>query len=360
MNTTKKEIKKIFQNLPSDTCDSYTTRLKEIVIENDLLNKKEILISILSSNENRNIKFACFYSILISCRQHEDYSSYVKYVDNHGDQFKDIKLYNIIKSTYHRNKGILGEKDEIHIAILFAKKACDSLPSNLAVKHHFAELITLAIEEDVIVNASLIDTAIEYLQEVISEYNTHAKYICTRGRLYAAKGEYQKAISDIKKAIDLEKVNKTDSLIRLGRYNYYLLDVKLMSKIEEVDKKMLSIDTTFANLEEQTMSSSSKLKKDLDSLKTRYLEYLIFFSSIIAFIIATVNVVIRLDDFNKSAGIILMFGGALSLIFCIFRTLLPYALKDKYGIFRTIITMLISLLLLGIGYLVGNNLIKII
>lgn len=357
---TERRIKEIFLNLPSVNCDNYTVILKKEVIDNDLMNKKELLINILLSDGNRNVKFACFYSLLISCRQYEDYSSYIKYVEDYGGQFKDIELYNVVKSTYHRNKGILGDKDEMNVAISFAEKACISLPSNLVVKHHFAELITLAIEEDISIDMSLIDTAIEYLQEIISEYPSHAKYVCTRGRLYAARREYQKAISDIKRAIDLEKVNKTDSLIRLGRYNYYLLNVKLISKIDEVDKQMLKVDGAFDEFKKQTQSASSMIKNELDNLKTRYLEYLIFFSSIIAFIITTVNIATRLDDFNKSAGLILMFGGTLSLIFCIFRTLLPYALKDKYCIWRVIITIVISIILVGIGYVVGNNLFNII
>ena len=87
----------------------------------------------------------------------------------------------------------------------------------------------------------------------------------------------------------------------------------MLIEYDKVDSKMGKFNSDFEQME-----------NDLDCMKTQYLEYLAFFSSVLAFVLITVNIVISVDDFNKCAGIVLMFAGALVVVFGVFRMLLYF------------------------------------
>lgn len=337
-------IESLLANLPNENEDDYTIRLKEVVLSNNLLNRENDVENYLK-NVNSNHRFSAFYALLIICREFNNYSKYNTYVDNYANEFKQYNLYKIVMSTYFRNKGILGEEDGYSRAVRYAEEACDVLPTNLAVKHHYAEIIALAIEENVDVNISQINKAIERLDDVIIAHPNHAKYYCTQGRLIASMGDYRRGISYVKKALDMEGVADKDSMIRIGQYNYYLLQIKMMMENHQVDNKIAEFNSTFEGIED-----------NLDNVKTQYLEYLAFFSSILAFILTSINIVAKIDDFNRCAGIILMFAGTLIIAFTTFRMLLYFSSKVKLKVLKVIICFLIGFLLLICGFLVGNQL----
>ena len=133
-------INSLLSKLPSEDDDNYTIALKNIVLENDFFNRVSDLETYLNSPSSQ-YGFAAFYSLLIICRELNYYSKYNSYVDKYGERFNTYKLYQVVLSTFYRNKGILGEKDKFRYAIRFAEAACEALPTNLAVKHHYAAMV---------------------------------------------------------------------------------------------------------------------------------------------------------------------------------------------------------------------------
>jgi len=336
-------IESMFDSLPDEDSDEYTIKLKEIVLDNDLLSREDDVVKYLCSTSSV-YRFAAFYALLIICREYNNHSKYNSYVDRFASEFTSYNLYKIVLSTYFRNNGILGERDDYKRAIKFAEDACQAMPTNLAIKHHFSEIIALVIEESIDIDSTIISKAIERLDDVIIAHPNHAKYYCTQGRLIAAMGDYSRATANVKKALDLEVVVDKDSMIRIGQYNYYLLQIKMMMENNQVDSKIGKFNSSFQEMEH-----------NMDSIKTQYLEYLAFFSSVLAFILVTVNLVSKVDDFNKCAGIIIMFAGALVVVFGVFRMLLYFSTKVKLGTIKIIICNVIGLFLLVTGFLVGNQ-----
>lgn len=335
---------RLFSQLPNSENDQYTVLLKKTVIENDLYSYNEDLEHYLSDVGNTQFRFAAFYALLIIARQKNNYTSYNSIVDRYGDEFYQEKLYKIVLSTYYRNKFILGEKTAYRLAIKNAEDACSILPSNLAVKHHFAELVALVCEENETKNQEQIDLAISRLDDVIVAFPKHAKYYSTRGRLFAFSGKWMESITDIRKALDLEVADDKESLVRIGQYNYYLLQARMLMESDGIDSKIKGFNSEFKMIE-----------RDLDSLKTQYLEYLAFFSSVLAFILATVNILTQVDDFSKCAGLILMFSGSLITVFMLFRMLISFSAERKHGRFALCFCIVMGIFLMACGYLVGNH-----
>ncbi len=342
-NTTVKSFDDLFSVLPDKDNDEYTIILKDIVLKNKLVDQENNLLKYLK-NPNSASPFAAFYALLIICREYNKYSKYNYYVDEYSNRFRNIKLYKIVLSTYYRNKGNLEDKEEYRLSIKYAEEACILLPHNLAVKHHYAAIIVSAIEEKYKVEVNEINKAINRLDDVIQVFPKHALYYCTQGRLFAALGNYERGITNVKKALDLEEVVDKDSMIRIGDYNYYLIQIKMLMENERADKRINEFNLNY-----------QEIQHNLDSIKTQYLEYLAFFSSILAFILTTVNIISSTNDFNKCAGLILMFSGALIIGFGVFRMLLYYSTHIKFRIIKLVISYSIGFVLLLMGFVLGNH-----
>ena len=336
-------IYSLLSKLPDENNNDYTVVLRNLVLDKNLLAKEDELL-IYMKDKNAKYRFSAFYALLIICREYNNYSKYNLYVDTYGADFCKYKLYKIVMSTYYRNKAILGEKEYYRKCIRFAEEACTELPDNLAVKHHYAAMIVLAIEDNIQIDSPIIEKAIDRLDDVISVYSNHPVYYSTQGRLYASIGKYARGIEKIKKALDLEEAKDKDSMIRIGEYNYYLLQIKMMMENNRAETKINEFDATF-----------QAIKNDLDSVKTQYLEYLAFFASVLAFILISIDITIKTDDFNKCAGIILMFAGSLVIAFSLFRMLLYYSSKVKFQIIKNIICFASGILLIVVGFLLGNQ-----
>ena len=338
----------LFSQLPSDRDAEYTVQLKRLVIDHNLALDLDSLKAYVEKTDNPYC-FAAFYSLLIVSRQQNNYSEYNHFVDCYSSRFTEYPLNKIIQSTYFRNKEILGEKGNMRRAIKYAEEACTVMPHNLAVMHHYSELIALAAEDETYTDKSAIEKALERLDCVILSNPRHAKYYCTRGRLLVALGKYEIGIVAIQQALDLEKKTDCDALIRIGQYNSYLLQAKMRAENHKIDQKIGSFDSVF-----------SKVKNDLDSTKTQYLEYLAFFSSVIAFIISAVNIVGRVDTFDMCAGVLVMLSGLLVVVFSTFRILLNYEQKLRYGVIKLIVCFGLGFSLLILGYCMGKGAISLI
>lgn len=347
----KNQVINFLKGLPQNEADDYTIKLKSFVIDNNMINNQNILYNIMNSNQQLEIRFSAFYALKIVYREFGNYSKLIDLVDNYGIAFRGFKLYDIVLSIYYRNKVILGEKEWAASAIRHAELACVSLPTNLAIKHHYAEIIALMQEENLDISDEEISKAIDRLNDVIAVHRQHAKYYCTKGRLLAAQGNHTMAIQCINKALDLEVVKDKDSMIRIGQYNYYLLRVHMMENDLVLDKKVKKFDSSI----EKSDSKIKVLIQNIDDMKTRYLEYLAFFSSVLAFIMVTINVAINVEDFNKAVGLILVLAGALVVTFVLFRLLLPYSGQDKYIMIKTLICIVVAIALIVIGICCGNG-----
>ena len=177
------DIDNLFNELPNADDDKYTIELKNIVMNNNLVSNKDDLETYLT-NLNSKHRFSAFYSLLIISREYNNYSDYNGYVEKFSSEFTKFKLNKIILSTYCRNKAVLGDKDEYFKAIKFAEEACELMPTNLAVKHHFAAMIVLAIEEKVNVDKNdinkddIIDINMQDgIVKTIDWYLAHPEYL---------------------------------------------------------------------------------------------------------------------------------------------------------------------------------------
>lgn len=340
----------------SDETDSmYTIKLRDMVVNLTLEQINKIYFPILHKKEcDMTIKFAAYYSIFIFYRRYEHHSLLYSLVDEYSKQFSNFKLNDIVLSQYYKFKFI--DKDEepaIENAIKYAKKATENLIINAGVFQNYADLVVCALEAGKEEEKIYLEDAIRCIDRAMMLLKNYPKHYCTKGRLLSWTGDYEKAKIYIRKAIDLEESDNRDSLIRISQYNNYYIDIKTRESIEKLSVHLSNAQIYMENMNEKTKHNSEKVFERLDTMQTRYLELLAFFSAILALILSVTQILGDFKDFNSAMGLVMIMGGVLIIGFCVLRLLITYN-DDKFKWKRCILVFSSAMLLISIGYIAGN------
>lgn len=344
----------------------YTVKLSELIHDMDPLTLESQLTSIIENDEYpEDVRFAAYYGLSIFYRRGENASEYCKLVGKYDSMFPDYPLTSITSSFACRYRyNDTGDSIDLMGALENARKAVLLLKENPGVYQTFAELVVVALDKKEDLPKELLDEAFQMVNRAITLNSGHARYYCTKGRLYYYAGEYTKACSLLEKAIDLEKLNGNDSVLRIAQYYFYLVEIKSKEMIKNLDGKLQqnrqeleeavkSNDRKSETLFDRLKEESKNFSVALDGVKARYLEFLAFFASIFAFIISSVNIVSKEDTFLNKVAVLLVFGGILNLSFGILRLLIDYS-HEKSLYIKTTYIFILSALLIGGGVYMGT------
>lgn len=104
-------------------------------------------------------------------------------------------------------------------------------------------------------------------------------------------------------------------------------------------------------------SKTREIVDRLERAKKSYVEMLMLFSAIIAFIFSTFSMANKASDFNHAAGIVMFSAASLVLGFGLMSCFLESRLSMSVCV-KFFISVLFSIFLGVAGYVVGNGLIK--
>lgn len=351
----KNELEKRLRKIDNEKDPLFTVKLRDLVIDcsgNDITQE---YFPILDNNNNSiKLRFSAFYAIFIYYRRYEHHSLLYTLVDKYSNVFSSFQLNDVVLSQYYKFK-FLEANDEFSItnAIKFAKRAAENLNDNAGVLQNFAELVASALEAGREENREYLVEAIQCMDKAILIFHNYPKHYCTKGRLLSWTGDFDSAKKYIRKAIDLENTDSRDSLIRISQYNDYYIDIKTRESIEKLAMHLSDAQETINELNKYTQQNSNKIFDKLDTMQARYLELLAFFSAVIALILTSVNLVNNYEDFNAVAGLIMVMGGVLIIGFCVLRCLIIFN-KDNISWKRYLCIFCVAVLLIGLGYCLGN------
>jgi hypothetical protein len=308
------ELRAFLDSLPSDEKPQFTKKITDYVATAPV-QVEEVLLHILESEQNTQIRFAAFYTLVVYYRRYKLSGRLEQLANRYGSNFNDRPLYLFTMSTMYRNKG---GKNNLAIALQYAEEAIKKTVDYPGYFNNYAEIVADALEDgmEFTNQEEVIANAFRYINKAIMINSNYAKYYCTLGRLQYCTGEYQAGKLNILKAIDLEDNNQKDYAIRIADYQYFLLkchSVESVKKLKEIiDEKTLEIH----NIKDQ-------LHRNVQEEKTKIIEFLGFFTAIISFIVSTVQIVSKVELSQAPVLILVMLGGLLI----------------AFGAFKTIITM---------------------
>ena len=353
------------KSAPKTDNPEYTIFLRNLVMSYELNDLYEYFVPIIEDPDiDKDIRFSAYYSCSIYFRRNNKFEEMIKLADNYARYFINYALNDIVLSFKYRYTALsYSSSDMMYKAISYACSAKKKIEHHKAILHHYAETIATGLDHDFIGDEEregFIQEAINAINESIELWNTepaqikYAKNYATLGRLYIHKCEYDMGSYYITKALNYENGDNKDSLNRIIKYNNYLYNSQFQKSILVLHKQANEMSERLNIVTQNYENKINEVTKELNDSKLRFLEFLAFFSSIIAFIMCTITLFVNSANFYIAVYFVIVLGGIIILSFSIFSMTLEVTTKinKNHTIFTIIIILSLSLILAGIflGY----------
>ena len=334
-----------FYKLSNETSKEYELALTDIALEiiddENRGSKINVLNGIVNDRSKGNdvLAYAALYTLNIIYRHLLDAEKFKKLLNDNEEWAKKHPTYVHLKMLQYEEY----PDDDFDIKKWFdqEKQLMENNPENPGYSHALGVLYATYMErqlgkdltphrqkeyEHIKGHADLAMRAINNAIELSSKY---AKYYCTKGRLQALEGDFQSSIQNIQKAIVMENSKHSDYAIRIGKYQFFQLQVQSMCLVEQ-SKKDLNTDSIAEELK--------NMKKNIIS----NVEIIGIFSAIISFTLGSLSLANGQPALNAALLIVILMGSlmvTLSLFCYLFRfnidgcdNLVPYLLVAVIGL----------------------------
>ena len=352
MNAERRIINQINNKSINEDCVDFNTSLKTIIMQYTLEEIEKEIVPIIANNKyDIDVQFTVYYAVFIYYRRFEFHTKLYHLVDTFSSKFKSKRFNSIVLSQYYKFKFI--DTNEINFAyeaIENSRTAISVLSDNSGVLHNFAELVASFLESDIPIKQDDVSAALRFIDRAIELNRDYPKLYATKGRLLSFTGDYENAKINIRKAIDYEDSDGKDSLMRISQYYNSLIDIKTRENIELVINHLKEADQRIT----EGKKSSKQMIDKMETMQTRYLELLAFFSGILSLIISVVvEIGTKIDSFNQMVGVTLTLGGVLLLSFTGLRFMISNE-NNKNGVLQVVCMFFFSLLMIALGIIIGN------
>ena len=301
------------------------------------------------NEDDEKLSYAAYCTLHTYYRRMKEHQKLIELDQNYSSLFENGKH----KSTEHF-KLLLhvdsGEKVDSVDILKRAKQSAETMPNHTGSWNLLADLVANYYEqrEDIdkesISKENWFQEGMDAVNRAIRSEETYGKFYAIRGRLYCLCNQYDKALEDIKKAMDKENISNADYSMRIS--GYLVLQLKF-----EAEKEMYLMKKEYHSqmkkLKDMKDDYNSTMKF-LEQLSYKNVEILALFAGIVSFIITGINLAggIAEGTFYYVAGlIIVMLGGLLGIFYGLGIYLNP---KKEEKINKRIIGIIIILIMSGL------------
>lgn len=311
-----------------ENVDDYAVYINKIAQENIFIDSFE---SILGDTSKKCIWICAFYALCIRYRRDKDFTKFKNLLDKYKVQFKSDNIYMMQRIVY--TKSVKSSTTDIILALNLWKNIRDNYKKAPAYIQAYADLVATAFEDGVITKdktefSNLLKDIISQLEESLVE-REHPKIYATLGRLYAFTNEYDKAISSINKAIDIEDSTLRDYSIRIGDYQSIIAKINIKKYYDHEMEKLLELK-----------NEVQMIKSEVEKSKIENISFLGFFTALLSLIIGSIQIA-QNTTAQQIIVIILVLCSGLVNVFGAFNLML---FSDKKRIFISLIMILIGML----------------
>ncbi|PSR56638.1 hypothetical protein AHMF7605_25660 [Adhaeribacter arboris] len=321
------ELIRYYKSIPGEEDISFPYKIREISRQTN--NAQSVFEAIYSDKSiDIEVRFKAFYSHLVMLWRQKEFFHYRNLVDKFNSDFRQYKLFNTFLAQYYQSK--VRTKSNLNLAVEYAQKAVEDLPSSPNVLHLFVELVADFSESGGEAQQQLLLRAEREIDKAIAINNgKYAKYYSTKSRILALLMRFADAKNLIQLAIELEPANSPDYAIRIGEYQ----GIKTNISYFEYSKKM----------EEK----QGEALKSLEEVRNKIIELLGLLSAIIAFIISSVQISKDLE-FENAAKLLIILGGVCITVFSTFSLTFFRSRVTRNQIFAILLGFI--LIFLGVSF----------
>lgn len=267
-----------------------------------------------------------------------DYKDFRKVFDDHCDIFQKPKpsspLMVLYKGMYDLSK--VSSKGNRQQAVESAKAAMKAMPDMLGALNLYAEAMAISGERGDVTGEDL-DLALDAIEKAIDDDPEYAKYYANRARILALKKRYEESYRDINKAIEMETSESDDYQLRITNYEA----IRTFTQLEERSSKIEQQANEMKHEQE-------KAQKQLTSMRGETLTLLGLLAAVIAFVIASVQLMANLH--SAEAGVLMTFMAG--LILAVFGAFMELIHPDTKWRLKGLIVVGLGILLVTLAGLV--------
>lgn len=329
---TEEDILEFLKELPDKEAIEHQVNLAKVVSRVD--SAVGHLESILENDEIEiKIRFAAFRALAVYHRRNKNETMLESLHNRYEHLFSDRIMYDLVYSVLLRVKG---KPDDIYRAIDLQENVIEEVTENPGVYQAHANTITQAIEDGIISQEEreeFLERARRSIDRAISLWRDYGKYHVTKGRILALEGRYEEARRKIQQGIDLEDPGKDDYAIRIGQFQQHLLRTDFREYEASLQQRLDSAESKLSDIEEDSEEVVNRLRNTM-------LQFLGFFTAIIAGIIATIQITTNFSPLAAGHLIVIIFGG-LTVSFGGLSIIIPKEDATKRGLYITILGLLL-------------------
>lgn len=295
------------EDMPQETHEDFYRQLTRLLnIEKQRL-LEEHLLEILDSDsldterDPEAVRFTALYYLKTYYRRNFDVQKCVRFYESYEDEFGDRIMYRF------GNVIILGLKEEYEAAIRENLDIIEELGENKDVLHELPHNVATGYEEGKLPEnrrEEYFEEAIEKIDKVLTLDPDYGRYPYTKGRLMALQGNYKSAKKLIESAIEKENHNRFDYGLRISMYQSKLSQVYAEEYRNELESQL-------QNAREDINEAQRDVENRTEELESRFLQFLGFFSGIIAIIIASAQIGAQYPLLEATQFIALLISGLL-------------------------------------------------
>lgn len=317
---TREELLTFFGTLANYSSREMEKTLTKLSVE-AYAHTPEVFQALLEDSVNPptlEFRFYAFFCLATIYRRKKDITKFKELDARFGSLFTNFPLYwHLISLLYRQNK--------MNYAMAFesAQKAMELLPRHAGVLHSYAEIIVMISEnkrEEL--DQKLLESAVSAVNQALDIESNYAKFYCTKGRLLALQGKFDEGQEYILKAIDKENSDSKDYAIRINEYMYYMTLIEREQMLDLSNRNLQEVTEKANKIKLDFEKSTQELKLSLDEVRTQNLQILGFFTAILSFTIASIQIISD-QTFKDSALLIVVLIGALLTGYAGFFALMP-------------------------------------
>ena len=299
----------------------------EVILDNDITKNVD-------SNPNE-IRFAAFRGLVTYHRRNKNITILETLHNEFEHLFSDRVMYD---EKYAILLRVRGQPDDIYRAIDLLEKVLEDVTNNPGIYQAHANTITQAIEDGIISEEDreqYLSKARQSIDRAISLWRGYGKYHVTKGRILTLQGQYAEARRKVEQGIDLEDPGKEDYAIRIGQFQQHLLRTDFREYETRLQKRLNSAESKLVDIEKES-------EQVVDRLRNTMLQFLGFFTAVIAAIITTTQIA---TNYSPSAAghLILMIFGGLTASFGGLSIIIPKDSARKRGLLITALGLIMSI-----------------
>lgn len=153
------------------------------------------------NESNFRFSFAVFYLLSVIYRRVCDRQKLQSLIAHGATRFEDNIDFKLVYLSCYEFCNPLGKS---HVELLEdASDLCSQFPDRPSCLNVYAHIVATLMESGVEVDSAYLNEAIKSANHAIDLDSSYSKYRVTRARLYALKGDLNKAYSDFDKAVSL-------------------------------------------------------------------------------------------------------------------------------------------------------------